>query len=158
MKNGESIDEFVMKLTTIVTDIRSLGTRWRRYSSSRSFFELFSQDSCRLLPPLKQYNDLKNMSVEVIGRLKSHKKRLCGYDDREEEKHLLLKYEKWLAWMKRKDVVDSFFLGKKEHGSHNKESKGRGHGCGHDCECGGRGGRDNYLVNPWQCINRILEC
>ena len=32
-----------------------------------------------------------------------------GYEDKEEEKHLLLTHEEWLARTKKNDVVDSFF-------------------------------------------------
>ena len=56
------------------------------------------------------------MSVEgVVGRLKVHEERLCGYDDREKEKHLLLTHHKWHASTKGRD-------------SHNKENKGHGYG------------------------------
>ena len=40
-KDGELIDDFAMKLTTIVSGIRSLGDMVKRSPSSRSSFELF---------------------------------------------------------------------------------------------------------------------
>ena len=43
------------------------------------------------------------MSVQkVVGLLKVHKKRLLGYEDKEEEKHLLLTHEEGLARTKKK--------------------------------------------------------
>ena len=52
MKDGESIDDFAMKLTTIVSDIRSLGNVVEEISIVKKFLQAVSQDSCRLLPPL----------------------------------------------------------------------------------------------------------
>ena len=76
------------------------------------------------------------MSIEeVVGRLKVHEDKLRGYEDKEEEKHLLLTHEEWLARTKKNDVVDSFFSSTRGLGSHNKENRGHGRG--------GRGGHDN---------------
>ena len=50
------------------------------------------------------------MSVEeVIGRLKIHEERSRGYEDKEEDKYLLLTHEEWLAWTKKNDAVNSSF-------------------------------------------------
>ena len=46
---------------------------------------------------------------EVVGRLKVHEERLHGFDDSEEEKHLLLTQEEWLARTKKKDASNSSF-------------------------------------------------
>ena len=51
IKDGESIDDFTMKLTTIVSGIRSLGDKVEGSPLLRNSFELFPRDSCRLLPP-----------------------------------------------------------------------------------------------------------
>ena len=93
---------------------------------------------------IEQFDDLTNMSVEeVVDRLKIHEERFRGYEDREKEKHLLLTHEKWLAQTKKKDAIDSSFLGTKGHDSHKKESKG--HGCGRGRGRGHHdwGGHDN---------------
>ena len=83
----------------------------------------------QIVTSIEKINDLKNMLVEeVVGRLRVHEERLCGYEDRDEEKHVLLTHEELLAWTKKKDVVDSSFSGTKGHDDHKKESKGCGHG------------------------------
>ena len=76
---------------------------------------------------------------EIIVCLKVHEERLRGYEDKEEEKYLLLAHEEWVAWTKKKDANDSSFSSMRGRGSHNKEKRGRE--CGHGC--GGRGRRDN---------------
>jgi len=93
---------------------------------------------------IKQFSALKNMSVEeVVGRLKIYEEKLRGYEDKEEEKHLFLTHEEWLAWTKRNDAADSFFSSMRGRGNHNKKNRGRGRSRGHGRGCGGRGGRDN---------------
>ena len=48
----------------------------------------------QIVTSIEQFNDLKNMSVEeVVGHLKVHEERLCGYEDKEDEKYLLLIHE-----------------------------------------------------------------
>ena len=52
MKDGESIDDFAMKLMTIVSDIHSLGDMVEEISIVKKFLRAVLQYSCRLLPPL----------------------------------------------------------------------------------------------------------
>ncbi|XP_047322533.1 uncharacterized protein LOC124926366 [Impatiens glandulifera] len=110
MKDGETVDDFAMKLTSIVTGIRSLGEK--------------------IVTAIEQFADLKNMTVEeVVGHLKVHEKRLRGYGDREEEKHLLLTHEEWKSRMKKnkKTVCFSSSSGRSGNGG---DSRGRGKGRG----------------------------
>ena len=51
MKDGESIDDFIMKLTTIVSGIHSLGDIVNEISVVKKFLRVVPQDACRLLPP-----------------------------------------------------------------------------------------------------------
>ena len=126
----------------------------------------------QIVTSIKQFDDLKNILVEkVFVRLKVHEETIfciescfwseiqnhafgvghrtaqnhafgC-YEDKKEEKHLLLTYVEWLAQTKRNDVVDSSFPSTRGCGSHNKKNKGHGRGRRHGCERGGKGGRDN---------------
>ena len=60
--------------------------------SSRSSFEPPSR--FMQIDTSVQFDDLKIMSVEeVVGCLKVHEERLRGYEDKEEEKYLLLTHE-----------------------------------------------------------------
>ena len=84
MKEGESIDNIALKLTTIVSGIHSLGDIMEEISVVKKFL--------RIVPPrFIQIVTLENMSVEeVVGCLKVHEERLRGYKDKEEKKHHLL--------------------------------------------------------------------
>ena len=80
---------------------------------------------------------------EVVGRLKVMRRDFVAIKT-EEEKHLLLTHEEWLARMNKNNAVDSFFFSStRGHDSHNKENRGRGRGRGHGRGHGGREGRDN---------------
>ena len=64
----------------------------------------------QIVTSIEQYDDLKNMSVEeVVGRLKVHEEKLCDYEDKEEEKYLLLTHEEWLIRTKKKDAMTFLF-------------------------------------------------
>ena len=89
MKNGESIDDFAMKLTTIVNDIHSLGDVVEEISVVKKFLRAVLPRFMQIVTSIEQYDDLKNMSVEeVVGRLKVHEEKLCDYEDKEEEKYM----------------------------------------------------------------------
>ena len=157
MKDGKSIDNFSMKLMTIISGICSLDNTLEEISVVKKFLRVVLP---RLMhTSIEKFNNLNNMSVEkVIGRLKAHEERLCGYKDKEEEKHLLLTHEEWLTWMKKKDTTDSSSSGTNGHDGHNKESKGHRRGRGP----GGIGGRGNTSkihdnVNPWQ-DKSMIKC
>ena len=98
----------------------------------------------QIFTSIEQSGGLKNVSVEeVVGRIKIHEERLCGYQDKVEEKHFLLKHEKWLAWTKRNDAANSLFSSTRERS------------CRHGRRRGGRRGRDNTSqthdnINPWK--------
>ncbi|XP_022955161.1 inositol transporter 4-like isoform X3 [Cucurbita moschata] len=156
MKNGESIDDFSMKLTIIVSGIRSIGDMVEEIFVVKKFLRAVPSRFMQIVTSIEQFGDLKNMSVEeVVGRLKVHEERLRGYEDKEEEKHLLLTHEEWLARTKKNDVADSFFSSTRGRDSHNNENKGRERSRGHGRGRGGRGGRGNTSqtydnVNPWK--------
>ena len=111
MKDSDSIDDFSMKLTTIVSGIHSLGDKVEEISLVKKFLRAVPLRFMQIVTSIEQFGDLNNMSIEeVVGRLKIHKERLHGYDDREEEKHLLLSHEEWLERTKREDATNSSFF------------------------------------------------
>ena len=90
MKDGESIDEFSMKLTMIVSGICSLGDMVEEISVIKKFLRAVPPRFMQIVTSIEQFGNLKNMLVEeVVHRLKVHEERLRGYEDKEEEKHLL---------------------------------------------------------------------
>ena len=98
MNDSESIDDFAMKLTTIVSNIRSLSDMVEEIFVVKKFLRVVLPRFMQIVTSIEQFDDLKNMSIEeVISRLKVHEERLRGYEDKEEEKYLLLTHEEWLA-------------------------------------------------------------
>ena len=76
-----------MKLTMIVSDIRSLGDMVEEISVVKKFLRVVPPRFMQIVTSIEQFGDLKNMSVEeVIGCLKVHEERLRGYEDKEKEK------------------------------------------------------------------------
>ena len=91
MKNDESIDDFAMKLMMIVSGIHLLSDKQEEISVAKKFSRVILLRFMQIVTSIEQFGDLKNMLVqEVIVRLKVHEERLRGYDNREEEKNLLL--------------------------------------------------------------------
>lgn len=132
MKETESVDDFVVRLTTIVNKIRTLGEKIKETYVVKKFLRAVPRKFLQIASTIEQFGDLKTMTVEeVIGRLKAHKERLGGFGEAEEE-HILFTRAEWKA----KD--------KAEHSS-------RGQGCG--CGCGrGRGeGWDKTKVRCYNC-------
>ncbi|XP_047309535.1 uncharacterized protein LOC124912946 [Impatiens glandulifera] len=134
MKDGETVDDFSMKLTSIVTGIRSLGEKVEEISVVKKFLRVVPQKYMQIVTVIEQFGDLKNMTVEeVVGRLKVHEERLHGYEDREEEKHLLLTHEEWKSRMKKNKETVCFSSSSSRNGnggdSRGRE-KGRGQGRG----------------------------
>ena len=103
---------------------------------------------------------------EVVGCLKVHEVRLRGYEDKEEEKYLLLTHEEWLTRTKMNNATDFFFTSMRECGSQNKKNRDGGRGCGrdhgHPYRRGGRGGLGNTSqtydnVNSWK-DKSMIKC
>ena len=61
MKNGESIDDFAMKLTTIVNDIHSLGDVVEEISVVKKFLRAVLPRFMQIVTSIEQYDDLKNI-------------------------------------------------------------------------------------------------
>ena len=96
MKDGESIDDIAMKLMTIAKDIHLLGDKVKEIFLVKKFLRDVPLRFMQIVTSIEQFGDLKNMLVEEVdSRLKVHEKRLRGYDDKEEKKHLFLTHEEW---------------------------------------------------------------
>nr|GEU85354.1 hypothetical protein [Tanacetum cinerariifolium] len=82
MKDSGSMDEFAMRLNTIVTGIRSLGDTIEEITVVKKFLRAVLIRFMKIVTSIEQFGDLKNMTVEeVVGRLKTHEERLRGYGD-----------------------------------------------------------------------------
>ncbi|XP_022945941.1 uncharacterized protein LOC111450032 [Cucurbita moschata] len=80
MKDGESIDGFTMKLMTIVSGIRLLGSMVEEIFVVKKFLRVVPPKFMQIVTSIEQFGDFKNISdEEVVGRLKVHEERLRGY-------------------------------------------------------------------------------
>ena len=163
MKDGESIDDFAMKLTTIVSDIRSLSYSWRRSLSSISFFKLFPWDSCRLLLPSS--NSRTSRTCRLRRPLVVLRSMIRDFVAMTIERWSNIAYSHMrsgLHGQKGKMWLILPFSGMKVHGGHNKKSRGCGRGRGHDNGRSGKEGRDNTSqihnnVNSWK-DKSMIKC
>lgn len=103
MNQGESIDDFAVKLTTIVNKIRALDNKVEEATLSRNFFEAIPPKFLQIASTIEQFGDLKMMTVEEeIGSLKAHEECIDSYGKGGGGKeHLLLTRAKWLAREKK---------------------------------------------------------
>ncbi|KAL6615729.1 hypothetical protein ACP70R_037999 [Stipagrostis hirtigluma subsp. patula] len=97
MKEGDSIDDFAMKLTSIVSKIRALGEKVEETYVVKKLLRVVPKKFLQVVSTIEQFGDFKTMTVEeVIGRLKAYEERICTYADAKGE-HLLLTRAEWRA-------------------------------------------------------------
>ncbi|PWA73003.1 hypothetical protein CTI12_AA185870 [Artemisia annua] len=88
MKNDESVDDFAMRLNTIVTGIRSLGETIEEITVVKKFLRAVPIRFMQIVTSIEQFGDLKNMTVEeVVGRLKTPMKKDSGIMEINKENH-----------------------------------------------------------------------
>jgi len=86
MKERESVDDFAMKLTTIVNGIRALGEKVEDSIIVRKFLRVVPSRILQIASSIEQFGDLKTMTIEeLLGRLRAHEKRIRGSGDKEGE-------------------------------------------------------------------------
>lgn len=134
MKDSESVDDFAMRLNTIVTGIRSLGEKIEEITVVKKFLWAVPIRFMQIVTSIEQFGDLKNMTVEeVVGRLKTHEERLRGFGDREREPSLLLTHAEWSSHSKRTDEKDSSSASRGREGFRGRgRGRGRRRGRGRD--------------------------
>ena len=99
MKESESVDDFALRLTTIINGIRALGEKFEDTYAIKKFLRAVPSKFLHIASAIEQFGDLKTMTVEeVIGRLKAHEERLRDYSNKDEDDgHLLLTRSKWMS-------------------------------------------------------------
>ncbi|KAB5531914.1 hypothetical protein DKX38_018584 [Salix brachista] len=79
MQDSETINEFSMKLTTLVGEIRSLGTKLDDSEVVEKLFSAVPDRFLQIIGTIEQFGDIENMSFsEAIGRLRTFEEGLKG--------------------------------------------------------------------------------
>lgn len=95
MKDSEKIEDFCLKLSGIVTNIRVLGEAMEESSVVRKILRAVPDKFLQIASNIEQFGDVKSMSVEeLVGRLKAHEERMKGRSEQSEQQQLLLA-QKW---------------------------------------------------------------
>lgn len=145
MKPTQSIDDFVVKLTTIVNNIRGLGDTMEESTVSQKFLCVAPNKFNPIVSTIEKFMDMKTMSIEeVIGQLKAHEKYHIGVlnGDNDDEHVLLTRVEWKVEWNAKESSEGSTSKSPKwrgKGGSHG-HGRGRGHGRGSGRD---EDGRDN---------------
>ncbi|XP_062195246.1 uncharacterized protein LOC133898550 [Phragmites australis] len=100
MKSTESVDNFAMKVNSIVSMIRGLGDKMEDSYGVRKILKATLNKFLQIVASIEQFGDLETMTVEeVFGRLRAYKERLRGNDDdiNINAEHVLLTKSQWRA-------------------------------------------------------------
>ncbi|KAI3788194.1 hypothetical protein L2E82_00924 [Cichorium intybus] len=140
MKESEGVDEFAVKVSNIVSTMRTLGDNVDESYVVKKLLRAVPTKFLQIASTLEQFGDLDKMTVEeVIGRLKAHEERMKGHGDND-ERRLLLTHQEWSERNKKKIEGDS--KSKSNRGGFGgSRGRGRGRGRGTTSNRGGRGGR-----------------
>ncbi|XP_022925331.1 uncharacterized protein LOC111432621 [Cucurbita moschata] len=125
MKESETIDDCVARLTEVINKIRTFGDKFEEANLVKKFLHSVPPKFLHIASAIEQFADLKVMTMEeVIGRLKAYEERIGG--NKENVEHVLLTQGEWKA----KERSDN--------GGHSRGRgcsgrwRGRGHGRGND--------------------------
>lgn len=124
----KKITEFTLKLTTIVNEIRALGTKVEESDVVEKLLRSVPDKFLSIVGAIEQWGDVSAMSVmEAIGRLRVYEESLKGRRcDKEEGEHLLLTRAEWEA-----RAAEEKRSGK-DSDSGTNGGRGDGRGCGQD--------------------------
>ncbi|XP_074364213.1 uncharacterized protein LOC141705039, partial [Apium graveolens] len=104
MKEGESLDDFCLKLNGLVINIRTLGDEMAEAYVVKKVLRAMPHKFLQITSAIEQFGDLEKMSIEeVIGSLKAHEERLRGQPDASGgTNQLLLTEEEWRRRIRRR--------------------------------------------------------
>lgn len=140
MRDSEAVDEFAVKVSNIVSNIRALGDTIEESYVVKKLLRAVPSKFLQIASTLEQFGDLDSMTVEeVIGRLKAHEERMRGHCENEDKK-LLLTHQEWTERNKKKTDESNKSSYRGNRGGFNP-SRGRGRGRGGGGPTNGRGGR-----------------
>lgn len=139
MKETEPLDDFSVKLTGLVTNIRALGEDMKEAYVVRKLLRTVPMKFLQIVSTMKQFGDLETMTVEeVIGSLKAHEERQNVQVESTGGQLMLTEEE----WSRRENENGKLLLTKEEW--QRRVSKG-----GVDSRT--RSGRDKSRVRCYNC-------
>ncbi|XP_062227305.1 uncharacterized protein LOC133925373 [Phragmites australis] len=137
MEEGETMDEFAGRVTSVITSICMLGdTTGGEIDVVRRFLRVASARYMQLIISIEQCMDLKSLTIDdLVRRYKAYNERVrISFSDPKENEHLLLTCTQWETLTKEKKSGGS--------GSGAKKDCDRGSGCG-KADGGHSDGRDD---------------
>lgn len=111
MKDTEQIDEFCMKLSGLVTNIRALGETIEESYVVKKLLRAVPTRFLQMTFTIEQFGNLESMTVEeTVGSLKAHEERIKGKGEDSTGQLMLTKDE----WNKREAKDSKLLLTKEE--------------------------------------------
>lgn len=158
MKETESVDDFAMRLTSAVNQIRTLGEKLEEAYAVKKFLRAASSKFLPILSAIEQFGDMKSMTIEeVAGRLKAHEERLHSAGEDVDE-HILLTRAEWRSQENRYGTSamqgrESEYMTPKSRQTgrgRGRNSRGRGANS-HEYERSRRGLMDKSRIRCYNC-------
>lgn len=95
MKENEQIDDFCMKLSGLVTNIRALGEKVEESYVVKKLLRAVPSKFLQITSTIEQFGNIETMTIEeTVGSLKAHEERMKGQTDNAVGQ-LLLTEEEW---------------------------------------------------------------
>ncbi|CAN6363526.1 unnamed protein product [Urochloa humidicola] len=109
MKSMDSVDDFAMKVNTIVSTIRGLGDKIEDSYLVKKILRAATNKFLQIVASIEQFGDLTTMTVEeVFGRLRAYEERLRCSDNDDGAEQVLLTKVQWKAMEEKDD--DEYLL------------------------------------------------
>ncbi|XP_074336196.1 uncharacterized protein LOC141673357 [Apium graveolens] len=158
MKEGESLDDFCLKLNGTVTNIRALGDEMAEAYVVKKVLRAMPHKFLHITSAIEQFGDLEKMSIEeVIGSLKAYEERLRGQTESSgDTTQLLLTEEEW----RKRDRQESKLLLMREEWI-KRSNKNDGSSQKYREKDTVRSNRDKSKVRCWNCLGYghfAIEC
>ncbi|KAJ0445634.1 putative RNA-directed DNA polymerase [Helianthus annuus] len=152
MKEGEAVDDFVVKLNGIASKVRSLGYELEEVDLVKRLLDSMPKPFFQLVASIEQCFDLETMLFdEAVGRLKAYEERMKSHEEKEGEQGQLL----MASEQKNGDGDRRYGRGRGRGRSSDRGGRGRGRGSGRGDKSGircydcGVFGHFSYECTKW---------
>ena len=103
-KDGETLDAFAMRLTSLVNNLRSLGDNVEEVHVVQKFLRVVPPRSMQIALAIETLLDLSTLTVqELVGRLRSAEERYAG-DTKNQSGQLLFTEQEWEARRNQREL------------------------------------------------------